>query len=92
MLQDELKSVRDGIGLVGLLSFVLVTLLLGTGLHLAIGAPARIFASLLYILCAGSFAVAARYFFGERRIGALLDRFSATECANYVRNAGYAAI
>ncbi len=27
-----------------------------------------------------------------RRIGALLDRFSDTECANYVRNAGYASI
>ncbi len=27
-----------------------------------------------------------------RRIGALLDRFSDTECANYVRNAGYAPI
>ncbi len=27
-----------------------------------------------------------------RRIGTLLDRFSATECANYVRNAGYASI
>ena len=27
-----------------------------------------------------------------RRIGALLDRFSTNECANYVRNAGYASI
>ncbi len=27
-----------------------------------------------------------------RRIGTLLDRFSATECANYVSNAGYASI
>ena len=26
-----------------------------------------------------------------RRIGALLDRFSPTECANYFRNAGYAS-
>ena len=27
-----------------------------------------------------------------RRIGSLLDSFSATECANYIRNAGYASI
>ena len=26
-----------------------------------------------------------------RRIGALLDRFSPSECANYFRNAGYAS-
>ncbi len=33
MLQDELKSVRDGIGLVGLISFVLVAVLLAVGLR-----------------------------------------------------------
>ena len=33
MLQDELKSVRDGIGLVGLMSFVLVAILLAAGLR-----------------------------------------------------------
>jgi hopanoid biosynthesis associated RND transporter like protein HpnN len=33
MLQDELKSVRDGIGLVGLLSFILVAALLTVGLR-----------------------------------------------------------
>ena len=33
MLQDELKSVRDGIGLVGLMSFVLVAILLAVGLR-----------------------------------------------------------
>ncbi len=33
MLQDELKSVRDGIGFVGLLSFILVTILLAIGLR-----------------------------------------------------------
>ncbi len=33
MLQDELKSVRDGIGLVGLMSFVLVAILLAIGLR-----------------------------------------------------------
>jgi hopanoid biosynthesis associated RND transporter like protein HpnN len=33
MLQDELKSVRDGIGLVGLMSFVLVAILLTIGLR-----------------------------------------------------------
>jgi hopanoid biosynthesis associated RND transporter like protein HpnN len=33
MLQDELKSVREGIGLVGLMSFVLVAILLAIGLR-----------------------------------------------------------
>ncbi len=33
MLQDELKTVQEGIGLVGLLSLVLVTILLGIGLR-----------------------------------------------------------
>ncbi len=48
MLQDELKSVRDGIGLVGLLSFVLVTLLLGIGLR-----SARLVVAILVTLLVG---------------------------------------
>jgi len=48
MLQDELKSVQDGIGMVGLLSFVLVSVLLTLGLR-----SLRLVAGTLLTLIAG---------------------------------------
>ncbi len=48
MLQDELKSVRDGIGMVGLLSLMLVSLLLTVGLR-----SFRLVAGTLLTLVAG---------------------------------------
>ena len=59
MLQDELKSVRDGIGLVGLLSFILVTLLLSAGLRSARLVFATLVTLVIGLAWTGFFAAAA---------------------------------
>ncbi len=63
MLQDELKSVREGIGLVGLLSFVLVATLLTIGLR-----SFRLVAATLTALVAG---LAWTAFFAAAAVGQL---------------------
>jgi hopanoid biosynthesis associated RND transporter like protein HpnN len=63
MLQDELKSVREGIGLVGLLSFVLVATLLTIGLR-----SVRLVAATLITLIAG---LAWTAFFAAAAVGEL---------------------
>ena len=60
LLQDELKSVRDGMGLVGLLSFVLVLCFLGFGLRswrLILGTLASLLAGLIWTAAFATVAI-----------------------------------
>jgi hopanoid biosynthesis associated RND transporter like protein HpnN len=59
MLQDELKSVRDGIGLVGLLSLVLVAVLLALGLRSLPLVLATLVTLIMGLIWTGFFAAAA---------------------------------
>jgi hopanoid biosynthesis associated RND transporter like protein HpnN len=59
MLQDELKSVREGIGLVGLLSFVLVASLLAIGLRSLRLVGATLLTLVVGLTWTASFAAAA---------------------------------